>query len=190
MSPKPAKRIEADSATAQKLLILAQILALITLVFGLQFLISTTGGTLFLFATIGPVLLTIALILLIGVGVYKFRRRHSLFISETFEPGQVVFRQGDEGDCAYFIRSGDVEVVQQQPDGSEAVVAKLSRGQYFGEMALIRNAPRNATIRAATRTEAAVLGKQNFLTMLSLLPSTQEDIMKTVNERAMSQESR
>ncbi len=184
MSPKPAKRIEPDSAAAQKLLIAAQILVLITLVFGLEFLISTTGGTLFLFATIGPLLLTIALVLLIGVGVYTFRRRHSLFVSEIFEPGQIIFREGDEGDCAYFIRSGDVEVVQQT-DETEAVVAKLSRGQYFGEIALIRNAPRSATIRAATRTEVSVLGKQNFLTMLSLIPSTEEDIMKTVNERAM-----
>ena len=190
MSPKTAPRSASDSATLQKLLIVAQILALLTLVLGLQFLISTTGGTLFMFATIGPLLLTIALALLIGVGVYKMRRRHSLFVSATFEPGQNVFRQGDEGDCAYFIRSGEVEVVQQQADGVEAPVAKLSRGQYFGEMALLKNAPRNATIRAVTRTEVAVLGKQNFLTMLSLIPSAQEDIMKTVNERAMSPESR
>jgi hypothetical protein len=190
MSQKSVRRIEPDSATSQKLLIAAQVLALITLVFGLQFLIETTGGTLFLFATIGPLLLTIALILLIGVGIYKFRRRHSLFVTETYEPGQIIFRQGDEGDSAYFIRSGDVEVVQQQTGQPETVVAKLSRGQYFGEMALLHNAPRNATIRAATRTEVAVLGKQNFLTMLTLIPSTQTDIMKTVNERALAQESR
>ena len=190
MSLKSAKRIEFDSATTQKLLIVAQVLALITLLLGLQFLISTTGGTLFMFATIGPMLLTIALVLLVGVGVYKFRRRHSLFVSETFEPGQIVFRQGDEGDCAYFIRSGEVEVVQTQAGGVEEVVAKLSRGQYFGEIALLRNSPRNATIRAASRTELAVLGKQNFMTMLSLIPAAQEDIMKTVNERALSQDGR
>lgn len=190
MSPKSAKRMEPDSAASQKLLILAQVLALLTLIFGLQFLIDTTGGTLFLFATIGPLLLGVAIIIVVAVGVYKFRRRHSLFASETFEPGQVIFRQGDEGDSAYFIRNGEVEVVQQEAGKPEAVVAKLSRGQYFGEMALIRNAPRNATIRAASRTEVAVLGKQNFLTMLNLIPSTQEDIMKTVNERAMNQESR
>jgi CRP-like cAMP-binding protein len=52
-------------------------------------------------------------------------------------------------------------------------------------MALISNVPRNATIRAVTLVRLAVLGKQNFLTMLSLMPQTQEDIMKTVNMRAM-----
>ena len=187
MSSKPGRRIESDSATAQKLLIAAQVLALITLLFGVQFLMETTGGTLFLFATVGPALLTIAIVILLVVGIQKFRRRHSLFSSATYEPGQSIFRQGDEGDCAYFIRSGEVEVLQSQPDGKETVVAKLARGEYFGEMALLKNAPRNATVRAATRTDVAVLGKENFLTMLNLLPSTQEDIMKTVNERAMSQ---
>lgn len=187
MNLKSTKRLEPDSATSQKLLILAQIFALITLVFGLQFLIDTSGGTLFLFATIGPLLLVLALGLVIGVGVYKLRRRHSLFNTEIFEPGQVIFRQGDEGDCAYFIRSGDVEVVARQPDGAETVVAKLSRGQYFGEMALLRDEPRSATIRAATRAEVAVLGKENFLTMLSIIPSTEQDIMKTVNQRALNQ---
>jgi hypothetical protein len=45
-------------------------------------------------------------------------------------------------------------------------------------------------VRAVTRTEVAVLGKGNFLTMLNLIPATQEDIMKTVKERALSQTAR
>jgi CRP-like cAMP-binding protein len=52
-------------------------------------------------------------------------------------------------------------------------------------MALIGNESRNATVRAVTPGRVAILGKQNFLTMLKLMPHTQEDIMKTVNERAM-----
>jgi mono/diheme cytochrome c family protein len=54
-------------------------------------------------------------------------------------------------------------------------------------MALIHNAPRNAIVRTRTKSTVAVLGKQNFATMLNLIPSAQGDIMKTVNERAMSQ---
>ncbi len=109
----------------------------------------------------------------------------ALFEIEDIEPGQVIFQQGEEGDCAYFIQSGEVEVAQQE-DGVSKVVARLSKGQYFGEMALISNAPRNATVRSLTPVRLAVLGKQNFLTMLSLMPHTQEDIMQTVNMRAMS----
>jgi len=181
----PAKRIDFDSALSRKLLIFAQILALLALALGLQFLWNTTGGTVFAFSAFAPVLTGVATLILISILIYRFRKRHSLFDSAAFEPGQEVFRQGDEGECAYFIRSGEVEVLQ---DGK--VIARLSNGQYFGEMALIRNAPRNATVRAVAKTEVAVLGKGNFLTMLNLIPSTQEDIMKTVNERALSQSAR
>jgi hypothetical protein len=179
------KKIDLDSGVSRKLLILAQLLALVALALGLQFLWNTTGGTVFAFSTFAPILTGIAALILIGTLVIRFQKRHSLFDRATYQPGQEVFRQGDVGECAYFIRSGEVEVLQ-----NDQVVAKLSKGQYFGEMALIHNAPRNATVKAVTSTELAVLGKGNFLTMLNLIPSAQEDIMKTVNERAMSQSAR
>jgi CRP-like cAMP-binding protein len=169
----------------RKLLILAQILALIALIFGLQFLHNTTGGTLFLFATIAPLLIGLAVLILIVALTVSFRKSHSLFRMENYDPGQVVFREGEPGECAYFIRSGEMEVLHGE-GASAQVVAKLSSGQYFGEMALIRNAPRNATVRALSRSTVAVLGKENFVTMMSLMPSTQVDVMKTVNERAQA----
>jgi CRP-like cAMP-binding protein len=122
-------------------------------------------------------------LVVLGVAVVRYRRRHSLFAIEILEAGQIVFRQGDAGDCAYFIQSGAVDVVRGDGE-KETVVARLSAGQYFGEMALLSNDPRNATIRAAARTKLAVLGKQNFLTLLNVLPSTREQILKTVQDRS------
>ena len=185
MKKKASKQFDLDAGATQKLLILAQILSLVALILGLQFLLNTTGGTLFVFSTFAPVLVGAGTLILVGVLFYRFRRRHSLFQHETYQPGQIIFHQGDEGECAYFIRSGEVEVLQ-----NDKVVAKLASGQYFGEMALIRNTPRNATVRTLSQTNVAVLGKRNFLTMLNLLPSTQEDIMKTVNERAMGRDAK
>ena len=98
----------------------------------------------------------------------------------------MIFRQGEAGDCAYFIQNGEVEI-EREENGVSKVVARLSKGQYFGEMALISNAPRNATVRSVTPVRVAILGKQNFLTMLSVMPQTQEDIMLTVNLRAMGE---
>jgi hypothetical protein len=170
----------------QALIVIAQILALIALVFGLQFLWNTTGGTLFLFATIGPLLVGAGVIIVAGALFYTFRKRHSLFEFETFEPGQIIFHEGEPGQCAYFIRTGEVEVLHGEGAGKK-VVAKLGNGQYFGEMALIHNAPRNATVRALTSSTLAVLGKRNFAIMLDLMPSAHGDIMKTVSERAMNQ---
>jgi hypothetical protein len=173
-----------NSATSRTFIIVGQLFALLTFLLALQFLRHTTGGTLFLFSTVGPLAALLATVAVSGVAAYRFLRRRSLFVIEDVKPGEEIFQQGEEGDCAYFIHSGEVEVVQKE-NGAEQVVARLSRGQYFGEMALISNAPRNATVRAVTPVRLAILGKENFLTMLSLMPNTQEDIMKTVNMRAM-----
>lgn len=174
-----------NSFSTRALLVVAQLLALVSFILALEFLRQTTGGTLFLFSTIAPLLTVLAIAAVAGVAVYRYGRRHSLFIIENVEPGQIIFKQGEEGDCAYFIQSGEVDVMRQE-DGVQRVFAKLSKGQYFGEMALISEAPRNATVRAVTPTRLAVLGKQNFLTMLKLMPHTQEDVMKTVSSRAMT----
>lgn len=178
------KPFKLNSATTRTLLIAAQMLALVVFILALAFLKRTTGGTLFLFSTIGPVLAMLAVAAVLGVAAYRFLRRHSLFEVEDIEPGQVIFHEGEEGDCAYFIHNGEFAVTREE-NGTERVIARLSTGQYFGEMALIGNRARNATVRAVTPGRVAILGKQNFLTMLRLMPHTQEDVMKTVNERAM-----
>ena len=170
--------------TTQRLLILAQLLVLVSLATGLQFLYKTTGGTLFVFSSLAPMLVGLAIVILAGVLFHQFRQRHRLFHLEKYEPGALVFQEGDRGDCVYFIRSGEVEVVRKTDEG-ETPVAKLSSGEYFGEMALLSNDPRNATVRAVAATELAMLGKGNFMTMMSVLPSTEEDILKTIQARAM-----
>jgi ferredoxin-NADP reductase/CRP-like cAMP-binding protein len=63
---------------------------------------------------------------------------------EEFEEGEIVFKEGDVGDRFYLILQGVAKVTQS---GTE-LVSRLSRGQYFGEMALIRNEPRDVTVSA------------------------------------------
>ena len=167
------------------LLLVAQGLALVALVFGLIFLLNTTGGTLFLFSALAPILVGLACVIVAGVAIYQYRKRHQLFEVEDYEPGDLIFREGEVGECAYFIHSGEVEVVRAG-QGQPQVVARLGQGEYFGEVALITNTPRNATLRAASKVRVAVLGKENFKALLSVLPSTKGDILKTVQARAMA----
>ena len=164
----------------QRLLILAQLLALVALLMGLLFFLNTTGGTLFLFSAVAPGLIAAAVLMVGVVAYYYFRQQHRLFDIVQFAPGEIIVHQGDPGDCVYFVREGEVEV---QRDG--AVVAVLTAGSYFGETALLTSEPRNATIRSVGATQLASLGKANFLTMLRLLPSTKENILATIQERAM-----
>ena len=172
-----------SAATITRLVILAQLLALATLLLGLNFLIQTTGGTLFLFASVAPLLALIGIVILIRVGIYKYNVRHHLFDVETYSAGEVIIREGDPGDCAYFIQEGEVEVLRHE-EGQDKVIATLGKDSYFGEMALLSHAPRNATVRATNETRVAALGKDNFVKLLAVLPQTRESILQTVQARA------
>jgi len=111
------------------------------------------------------------------------RRRSSLFAFALFEPGDLIFQQGDHGDFAYFIQQGEVEVIRRELE-IESVIARLGKGHHFGETALISNAPQHATVRAKTRVRVAMLGRRKFLHMLRFVHPAQGDFMSTMNQRA------
>jgi NADH dehydrogenase len=69
-------------------------------------------------------------------------------VRELFEPGQVIIRQGDVGRAMYLIQSGRVEVLQQDAAGAERKVAELGQGEHFGEVAVLKDVRRTATVRA------------------------------------------
>ena len=69
----------------------------------------------------------------------------------VLEAGEWLFREGDEGDSAYLIEGGMLEVIRQA-DGQETVVGYLNEGEIVGEMSLIDELPRSASIRAAVGT--------------------------------------
>jgi energy-coupling factor transporter ATP-binding protein EcfA2 len=62
-------------------------------------------------------------------------------------PGSLIFRQGEVGDCFYIILQGECQVIYMHPAGGEILLNCLEPGEYFGEAALIRTAPRNASVR-------------------------------------------
>lgn len=65
-----------------------------------------------------------------------------------FKAGDIIMQQGDEGDTAYIIQDGRVEIRISQPDGSEYLVGTRGKGAMIGEMAIVDNAPRTATVIA------------------------------------------
>lgn len=81
--------------------------------------------------------------------------------SETVQAGETIFRQGDDGKVAYIIERGRVEVSTEQ-GGREIVIAELGEGEIFGEMSIIDDAPRSATVRAVTETELVVVQRARF----------------------------
>src|SRR5260370_40976891 len=95
-----------NSTSTRALFVGAQLLAFVSFILALEFLRQTTGGTLFVFSTIAPVLACLAASAVPGVATYRFLRRPSLFVIETVDTARVIFQQWEEGAFAYFIQRG------------------------------------------------------------------------------------
>jgi CRP/FNR family cyclic AMP-dependent transcriptional regulator len=82
-----------------------------------------------------------------------------LAVPRRFEPGQVVFRKGDQSDTCYIVRSGHARAVREHPDGRTITLATFGTGDIFGELAMFEDERRSATVEAIEQTSAvAVLG--------------------------------
>lgn len=98
------------------------------------------------------------------------------------QKGYTIIQQGDPGDSFYLIASGRVSVYVKK--GFRSVkAAELRQDQFFGEMALISNEPRSATIVAEDVTELFVLQKHDFDKILMKNPAISQEIRKAFFER-------
>lgn len=81
--------------------------------------------------------------------------------TKTFEKGAVIFEKGDPPDFAYLIRSGTVNIVAQQGT-MDVVLTTLSRGDFFGEMALVDDQPRSARAIVEEDAKCAVFTQKEI----------------------------
>ncbi|MCB9445011.1 MAG: ATP-binding cassette domain-containing protein [Ardenticatenaceae bacterium] len=111
--------------------------------------------------------------------------------TQSFAPGAVIIKQGDTPDRFYIVTKGIVEVLLQEPDGQQIVVARLRSGQYFGEIALLRGGARIATVRASTETavEVATLDETTFKELMGESPILREEVARVAGERAEETEN-
>jgi CRP-like cAMP-binding protein len=105
------------------------------------------------------------------------------FAHERHDPGKIIVRQGDAPDRFYLIARGEVDVLNTHPDGREIPLARLGAGEFFGEIGLLQDRPRTATVRAAGEVEVMTLEREDFLAMVSGSGATGEQIAMKVTER-------
>jgi len=113
--------------------------------------------------------------------VSLFKNADEVFIHEVIEeleplvflPGDFVIRQGELGDCMYFLSSGSVEVIV---DGKQ--VAVLAEGSPVGETALIENEKRNASIRAVSYCDVYRLSQHSFEQLRKNIPNLTNGSLK------------
>jgi CRP-like cAMP-binding protein len=92
--------------------------------------------------------------------------------------GQVVIRTGDVGDRFYVVADGQLEVRRER-----SLVRELSRGDGFGELALLRDVPRTADVVALTPALLHALGKVDFLEAVTGHPVARSEADRLVRER-------
>jgi ATP-binding cassette subfamily B protein len=106
-----------------------------------------------------------------------------LFI-ERYAAGDVIIREGEVGDKLYLIDRGQVDVLSSNYAGRQRSLAVLGTGDHFGEIALLYDAPRSATIRARTPVVLYSLNKDDFNDLLVSVPGLRERLETIISERA------
>jgi hypothetical protein len=100
-----------------------------------------------------------------------------------YSTGQMVFEQGDTPDRFYIISRGEVEVIRRKRDGSEKILAVLHPGDYFGEIGLLTEARRNASIRAKTDVELLAMSWDDFRKVIESSEASRKDFADIMRER-------
>ena len=127
-------------------------------------------------------------VLLSRVAIFKnigpAKRKLLAFTSRKmeFSPGQNLLRQGEIGDKAYIILAGEAEVLVNR-NGGEIRVAKLGVYDLIGEIAILIDAPRTATVRAVTGVTTLEVSKDLFLRWVTEFPEIGIEVMRELARR-------
>ena len=102
-----------------------------------------------------------------------------------FKAGETVFSEGEEADALHLVRSGSLAVIRSA-GGHEVVTSYVAAGNYVGEMGLMGNTRRSATVRATVATETISLDAATFAELLQQNPALRAELEETVRQRVAS----
>lgn len=100
-----------------------------------------------------------------------------------YHDGQPVCRQGEVGDAAYVVVKGMADIVVETEDGKEIVVAHAKENAVIGEIAILCDVPRTATVRAHGEMVALKIKKEHFLGLLTDFPKLGIQVMRELAQR-------
>lgn len=103
-------------------------------------------------------------------------------LGRDYEDGDIIVRQGEQGDIMFVIQEGKVEVLKET-DGKETRLRIAGEGEFMGEMAIFERVDRSATLRAMGRVRVLTIDKKNFLRRVHEDPSLAFRIVKTMSGR-------
>lgn len=101
-------------------------------------------------------------------------------VLRRFSSGQIIFHHGDPGGLLYIITKGKVKITHSTPDGQEAMLAIFGAGDFFGELALLDDSPRSATVEALQATETLTLHRDDFIRFIRNNPAFSLHVLHTL----------
>ena len=111
---------------------------------------------------------TIIEFLILNIPIFERFKDSELKIIEKYmnlieiNQGDTLFKEGDLGDFVCFIVDGSLDVLKKSEDGEEFILSTLSKGESLGEMAIVDELPRSATVRASSKSILFTLSKESF----------------------------
>lgn len=103
-------------------------------------------------------------------------------LGRQFSDGEIIIKQGEEGDCLFVIQQGKVAVIDET-DGHENKLAELKVSEFFGEMGLFEKDVRSCTIKAIGDTKVLTIDKKNFYRTIQKDPSIAYRLLEKMSFR-------
>jgi diguanylate cyclase (GGDEF)-like protein len=113
---------------------------------------------------------------------YELRKVAEVLSEEEFSSGEILFSEGDFGDCMYLIVDGKISIFTGKSPAIK-ILAAFEKGAFFGEMGLYDDKPRAASAMADLKSHTLVLRKGEFCDLISEFPMVALGIMKELNNR-------
>jgi len=120
----------------------------------------TATGSIMTQTIIDFLILNIPILARLRGGELKLIERYMNLIEVI--PGETVFKEGDRGDYVCFVVDGTLDVLKESDSGDSVVISTLSKGRSIGEMAVVDELPRSATVKARTKSTLITLSQENF----------------------------
>ena len=109
-------------------------------------------------------------------------RKKDKTLGREYKNGEIIIKQGEDGDCLYVIQKGRVEVIDES-GGEEIKLAELGETEFFGEMGLFEKDVRSATIRSLGETRVLTIDKKNFYKTIQKDPSIAYRLLERMSFR-------
>jgi len=109
-----------------------------------------------------------------------------LAATRTYPKNTIIISEGDDSDSLYAVLSGKVKVYLSDDEGREIIINILSDGEYFGELALLDDSPRSASVMTLEETKLAVISKSAFEESLAKNPPMALHIIRELSSRLRS----